>query len=146
MPFTLRPSRSLPLAYCSGFWLLIGLLLLSSGPAYAEWELLLNDTGVGGTIYVDTDTIRHKGDVVKWWELADYMTVQTGAGFSYLSSKGQHEYDCAEERTRMIAFTWFSGHMGTGTTVANSEHEFNWQPVAPHSLGQALWKLACGKK
>ena len=27
----------LPLAYCSGFWLLIMLLVLNSGPAYAEW-------------------------------------------------------------------------------------------------------------
>jgi hypothetical protein len=77
MPFSIRPSRrfpvhcavtynsgpflTLPLACCLGFWLLITLLVLSSGPAYAEWELLLNDTGVGGTVYVDTDTIRHKG-------------------------------------------------------------------------------------
>ena len=53
MPFTLRPHRrvpmpcavtyhaglllTLPLAYCLGFWLLITLLVLSSGPAYAEW-------------------------------------------------------------------------------------------------------------
>ena len=52
MPFTLRPYRrfplqcsvtynagpflKLPLAYFSGFWLLITLLVLSSGPAYGE--------------------------------------------------------------------------------------------------------------
>jgi hypothetical protein len=127
---------------------LITLLLLSSTPTYAEWELLLNDTGVGGTIYVDPDTIRRKGDVVKWWELADYMTVQTGvAGSSYFSSKGQHEYDCAEERTRMIAFTWFSDHMGRGAVVVDGSHyEGKWSPVAPHSIGQALWKAACSKK
>ena len=53
MPLTIRPHRrfpvhcsvtynaepflKLPLAYCSGFWLLITLLVLNSVPAYAEW-------------------------------------------------------------------------------------------------------------
>ncbi|MEP6959282.1 MAG: hypothetical protein ABI980_11180 [Nitrospirota bacterium] len=52
MPFTIRAFRrfpvhsvtynagpfvKLPLAYCAGFWLLIALLVLSSGPMSAEW-------------------------------------------------------------------------------------------------------------
>ncbi len=39
MPFSIRPFRRLALAYfSSGFWLLVTLLiLLCSGPAYAEW-------------------------------------------------------------------------------------------------------------
>jgi hypothetical protein len=40
MPFSIRPFPvsflKLPLAYISGFWLLITLLVLSSGPTYAE--------------------------------------------------------------------------------------------------------------
>ena len=37
MRFSIRPFRRFPLTYFSGFWLLITLLVLSSGPAYAEW-------------------------------------------------------------------------------------------------------------
>jgi hypothetical protein len=37
MPFSIRPSRHLPLSYLLGFWSLIILLLLGSGLAYAEW-------------------------------------------------------------------------------------------------------------
>ncbi len=162
MPFTLRPFRCFPvcrsvtyyagpflklaLAYCSGFWFLITLLVLSSGPAYAEWELLYRHDDRGETMYVDTDTIRRKGDVVKWWELYDHKTVQTDAGHSYLSSKVQREYDCAEERNRTLAYTWFSGHMGSGTVVYNSSNKGKWAPVAPGSVGQALWKAACNKQ
>ena len=43
----------LPLAYCSGFWLLITLLVLNSGPAYAEWVSVAVLDQAGVTIYVD---------------------------------------------------------------------------------------------
>ena len=44
MPFLIRPYRRVPLAYFSGFWLLIMLLVLSSRPAYAEWVKLTKMT------------------------------------------------------------------------------------------------------
>jgi hypothetical protein len=57
--------------------LLITLLLLSSGPVYAEWVLLNQNDQTGLTVYVDPDTIRRKGALVKMWILSDYKTVQT---------------------------------------------------------------------
>ena len=63
MPFSIRPySRfpvqcsvtynagpffKLPLAYFSGFWILITLLVLSSGSGYAEW-VSIGSSGSGG--------------------------------------------------------------------------------------------------
>jgi hypothetical protein len=76
MPFTLRPYRRLPLAYFSGFWSLIIILLLSSGPAYAEWVKFFSSKSMGGyTIYIDPDTVRRKGNLVKMWDLSDHKTV-----------------------------------------------------------------------
>ena len=45
---------------------LITLLVLSSGPAYAEWVAVENNSLSPGlqTVYIDPDTIRLKGDVV----------------------------------------------------------------------------------
>ena len=40
MPFSIRSYRRLPLIYVLGFGSLITLLVLSSGPAYAEWVVL----------------------------------------------------------------------------------------------------------
>ena len=79
MPFSIRPLRRLPLAYWSGFWSLIVLLLLSSGPAYAEWVPVDEHDQAGtteSTSYVDLDTIRRNGDLVKMWVLFDYETRQ----------------------------------------------------------------------
>ena len=162
MPFTIRPYRrlpvpgsvtcnagpflKLPLAYLLGFWLLITLLVLSSGPVYAEWELVSGDDEAGLTVYVDRDTIRRKENQVKMWQLYDYKSVQTVAGDSLLSIQRHNEYDCTEARTRMLAYTWFSSNMGRGRVVYKTADEQQWEPVVPRSINQTLWKVACGKQ
>ena len=50
-----------------GFWLLITFLAQSSGPSYAEWLFVSGDDEAGMTVYVDPDTIRRNGDLVKMW-------------------------------------------------------------------------------
>ena len=125
--------------------LLTTLLLLSSGPAYAEWvEIAATDYGM--TVYVDPDTIRHEGNLVKMWELFDHKTTQTiGVGL-FMSLKDQREYDCTKERFRVVTFTQFSGNMGSGKLGYSNSDETKWIPVAPQSLIHTLWKFACSKQ
>ena len=131
--------------------LLMGLMLLATaGAASAEWTIV-GDTGDGGDDFiqsVDRATIRRNGNLVKMWDLKDYKTVQkSAAGKSYLSSKTQREFDCKEETSRQLAFTWFDGQMGNGKVVysiGNARGE--WEPISPGSVGEALWKIACGKQ
>lgn len=145
MRFRIRPHRRLPLAYFSGSCLLITLLTLSSGPAYAEWvQVGATDYGTM-TVYADSDSIRRKGQLVKMWSLYDFKTEQYVLGVAFLSSKGQIEYDCAEERLRGLAVAEFSGNMGKGTVVYTDSSEGKWNPVAPQGVVQALWTVACGK-
>ena len=125
--------------------LLITLLVLSSEPAYAEWVAIGYSESLGGyTVHVDPDTIRRNGDLVKVWALTDYTTIQTVGDSSFLSSKAQNEFDCAEERQHELAVTWFSGNMGNGNGVWNNSDETNWRPVAPGSVGEGVWKFVCG--
>ncbi|TMQ25021.1 MAG: hypothetical protein E6K65_17175 [Nitrospirae bacterium] len=100
----------------------------------------------GLTVYVDPDTIRRKGNLVTMWQLYDYKAIQTVAGDSLLSIKRYNEYDCTEERTRMLAYTWFSGNMGSGKVVYSTPDEQQWEPVIPRSINRTLWKVACSKK
>jgi surface-adhesin protein E len=145
MPSHIRLFLTLPLA----LWFLITLLVLSTAPAYAEWVDVSSGESYGGfTMYTDPNTIRRKGELVKMWQLHDYKTVQTEASHSFLSLKAQSEFDCAEERVRLLAVTGFSGNMGKGNVVWSRQFdaEGGWHPVAPESLGQSVWKLACGKQ
>ena len=122
------------------------LLVLSSSPAYAEWVKVSDSDEAGKTVYVDPTTIRRNSNLVKMWQFYDYKTVQTVGGIGFLTAEEQWEFDCAEERSRVLALKEFSGNMGSGTVVYTNSEVGKWQPVAPSSIGQLLWKFACGKK
>ena len=143
-PAEMIPYRGIPMTRL----LLIMLFFLSSGPVFAEWVEVAS-TIDGMTAYADPATIRRKGDLVKMWYFWDYNTIQTVAGNSFLSEKDQSEFDCAEERTRLLAVTKFSGNMGRGQVVYSlsfDSAESKWIPVSPQSIEEALWKFACRKK
>ena len=166
MPFTLRPYRrfpvqcavtyhagpflKLPLAYFLGFWLLITLLVLSSGPVYAEWVAVEKNYLSPGlqTVYVDPDTIRREGNLVTLWQLNDFKWMQGNPKGTprFLSTKTHKQFDCAEKRLRLLAFTEFSRRMGTGIRNDGYVDKDNWLPVEPDSINQALWEVACNKQ
>ena len=124
--------------------LLMILLVLSSGPTYAEWKSV-NANNSGETIYIDPDTVRRMGDMVEMWTLYDFKTVQSVWSISFMSRESRREFDCIGQRTRRIALTYFSGNMGSGTVVYSDADEQKWEPVQPHSVAEILWKVACSK-
>lgn len=126
--------------------LLIILLFLSSGPAYAEWVQVSDSDEAGMTVYVDPATIRRNSNLVKMRQFYDYKTVQTVGGIRFLTAEEQWEFDCAEERSRVLALKEFSGNMRSGTVVYSNTEVGKWQPVAPGTLGHKLWTVACSKK
>lgn len=142
-PFLRLPAG--PLYWC--VWLLTPLLLLSSGSAYAEWVSIGSSEGAGGTaVYVDPDTIRRKGDLVKMWTMFDFKAVQIAENFAYLSYRMQKQFDCSNEQVQPLMAAYFSGNMETANVVFAKTGEGMWQPVAPGSVGQVLWDLVCGKE
>jgi hypothetical protein len=164
MAFTLRPYRrfpvqcsvsyygelsiKLPLAYSLGFWLLITLLVLGRGSVYAEWVALETPYQSPGlqTVYVDPATIRRDGHLVTLWQLTDFVSKQGGKlGHRFFSAKTQKQFDCPGRRFRLLAFTDFFGHMGTGAPMDGLVDQDTWLPVEPESLNQGLWEVVCGK-
>ena len=130
--------------------LLITLLVLSSGPAYAEWMTVSEDKQEGKTAYVNPDAIRWNRNLVTMWTLLDYKTTQKREGSLYMSEQAQHEFDCAEERFRILALAKYSGNMASGKVVYSSTFDSpettKWQPFSPGTLAQTLWNFACGKQ
>ena len=171
MPFTIRPSRRfpvqgassynvgpslmLPWACISGFWFLITLLALTSGSLYAEWvpiEEAYQSPGLQ-TVYIDPATIHREGNLVTLWQLTDYKWAQGNVGLGrflldpgrFLSTKTHKQFDCADKRFRLLAYSEFLKHMGTGRRNDGYVDQDNWLPVKPESLNHALWEVACGK-
>jgi hypothetical protein len=141
------PFFKVPLAYCSGFALLISLLVLSVGSVHAEWVSVggkLEEGLTGYTVYVEPDTIRRNGEVVKLWALMDFSAMQTEPNPTYLSVQSQREFDCTEERVRLLALTAFSGNMGSGKVVFSySDPNDQGISIEQGSVAQSLWKFVC---
>jgi hypothetical protein len=124
--------------------ILMMLLAGMSRSAAAEWVKVANIPNM--TAYADPATIRKTGNTVQILTLYDYTTAQfTGSNKSYLSSKGQSEYDCAKMRKRTISVSGHSEKMAEGEVIAIGSVPGEWEPVSPRSLGEALWHFACGK-
>lgn len=127
--------------------IMIPLLFLSSGPAYAEWvQIVTSNDHEGYTTYIDSDTLRRKGNLVKIWILHDFKAAQVERPHSYISVKRLNEYDCADERIHNLAYLKYSGPMGTREVVDSYMGPSNWAPVVPDTVGEVLWKAACGKQ
>lgn len=151
MPFTHCPYRRFPVQcavrYHAELSSLIAVLLLSVGPAYAEWVLVDKDDQRERIVYIDPDTIRRNGDVVELWALLDFQTIQTAPSPPYLSVKAQREIDCAKERIRLLAMTAFSGNMGSGEVVYRySDSNDQGISVEPDSVAESLLYFVCDEK
>jgi hypothetical protein len=121
------------------------LILLSSGPVYAGWEVLekqYQPTGLE-TLYFDPETIHREGTRAMLWQLTDLKWNSTTR---FLSFKTHKEFDCEQSRVRVLQVIEFSRQMGTGRSASGYIESGNWQPVEERTVNHALWKAACGKR
>ena len=122
--------------------ILMMLLAAVSSSAKAEWVEI--GTTNKSTVYADPTTIRKSGNKVKMWALWDYSTAQEGGSKPYMSVRIQNEYNCKEETHRQIFATVFTDNMARGNEIA-SQGGRGWEPIAPRTHDEALWKFACGE-
>lgn len=122
------------------------LTLVSVGQAHAEWVDIGGKVEQGLTVYLDPDTVHRGGDVVTLWALFDYKAIQSIVGGPWLSSKAHRQFDCAENRVRLLGYMTFTGNMGSGDPVFSNSQESKWEPVEPESMDRKLLEVACSKK
>ena len=146
----MRHSLKAPSVYLICFWPLITVLFLSNVPAYAEWVAVEKDNLLPGlqTLYVEPGSIRREGNLATVWQLLDFKWMQGSARgpTRFSSTKTHKQFDCAERRVRLLAFTEFSLQMGIGIRNDGYVDKENWLAVEPESINYALWEIVCGKK
>ena len=127
--------------------LLITLLVLSHGPVYAEWVAVEKNDQLSAlqTVYIDPASIRREGNLVMLWQLTDFVWMQGGprATPRFLSTTSHKQFDCAERRLRLLAYTEFSHRMGIGIADDGYVDNDYWFLVEPESMNQVLWEVAC---
>jgi hypothetical protein len=131
------------------------LLVLSCAPAYADWLVVEKDYLDPGlqTVYIDPDTVSREGNLITIRQLTDYKWMQGNVGFGsfmmgshrFFSTQTLKQIDCERKRVRLLSFTEFSGHMGTGTSANGYVDQDAWLPVEPETINHALWELVCNR-
>ena len=125
--------------------LLVLLLLMVSTTVFAEWTKV-DGSEVSGA-YVDFQTIRKKGNKTKMWRLFDFTTVMNDQGYKYRSSVTRHEYHCEENTLRMLDIALYSGNMESGIAIyVNNNIKMEPESIIPNTVGETIFKIACGKK
>lgn len=124
--------------------ILIALLAVVSSNAIADWSRFANNKGGSIVVYVKLPPIREENYRVKMWVLLDYRQKQEVAGKPFLSVTSQGEYDCKEERMRLLYSAYFAKSMSKGDSVAIDQNPTKWSPASPDSVDEGLWKFACG--
>lgn len=132
----------------------MALFLFMSSNATAVWTKIVDarDNTEGSnqgslySVYTDVDTMRNSNNLIKVWELYDYQKVQSGRyAKPFLSLKVRTEYDCSGERSRAHYVAIFSENMGKGNRGGEKEYVHNWESLEPDTVGEKLWRFACGK-
>lgn len=123
--------------------LLMLLLAVVSSSAMAEWiKVGSNETG---TFYADPTSIIKSSNMVKMRTLHDYKTAIKVAGALFFSSEVQEEYDCKENQSRTLFFSFHSRNMGKGKRVYSDPEPHKWEPARLGSVREILWDFACKK-
>jgi hypothetical protein len=122
--------------------LLIIFLLLTTSSTWAAWTLVSSNADSGDTFYIDVETIRKDGNLRKVWELMDLRQPSNGGA---KSRRVRTEYDCKEERTRVLSLDVFSENMGKGKVLASFTEIEKWADIPPGTVSENLLKAVCKK-
>jgi hypothetical protein len=111
----------------------------------AEWIRVVTPVDERLTTYADPATIRKSGSRVKMWSMVDFKEAEKIKNDIYIKSvKRQIEYDCKDEKKRLLIGELFSGNMGSGEIISTSKMG-DWIPASLGTGNVELWNIVCGK-
>ena len=119
--------------------LLAMVLVLFSVNCFAEWIFVTSNKDDTVKIYVDLSTKKKVGGYIRVWSLTDTNTSYKNVH----SYKVLEEFDCSQDRTRVIQMSAYSGRMGGGSVINTSRGDGNWDYMRPGTIEEVLFKRIC---
>ncbi|MDB5808546.1 MAG: uncharacterized protein JWN94_668 [Betaproteobacteria bacterium] len=96
------------------------------------------------TSYADPATIKKQGAMATMWAMYDYKAPQTAeAGKKYLSIKLNYEFDCKDERVRLLSAVSFAEARAKGNQVTESNLRSPSARVEAETVNARLLAYAC---
>lgn len=115
------------------------LAVISSG-AWADW-LRMGENEEDVVFYVDPATIRRNGSLRRVWIIHDLKARDKNGA---MSIRLFSEYDCKEERVRILTVTAHAGPMASGSILASAGNG-DWEYSAPGTGNAYVLKYLCAR-
>ena len=115
-------------------------LMLLAGSAWAEWVMYAESSTTYH--YFDPSTIRKDGNMRRVWLLNDFKQL---AKDGTLSGRFRAEYDCKNERWRILAVSEHSEPMAGGSTMRSENDTNPWLDIPPDTFSEIIFKIVCAK-
>jgi hypothetical protein len=118
--------------------------VLAPAQASAEWEYVIESAT--DMYFADRSTIKKQGKYTLMWQLTN--SVPSASPEEVKSRKTLLIYDCATKTYGSKAHLYYSGYMGSGEVIDSeflSVEEVEFIDLVPDSVGQDVFKIACGK-
>ncbi len=119
---------------------LLGLMTMLAGPAWAEWVMYFETKTK--TYYYDPATIRKDGSMRRVWRI---QQLKQRIADGEKSRRMRIEYDCKEERYRILSASIHSEPMAEGKVIYSEIKDNIWTVIPPASASEAMFKIVCAK-
>ena len=119
--------------------LLCVITIFTSSSVLSQWVLFTEVPHA--FVYLDNTSIVKDGFSRKVWELQD-LKIRDKSG--ELSWRSRWEFDCKQERRRMLSFTTHSDQMALGKTLLKG-NDFPWVDIAPQTVARDVLIFVCAK-
>ncbi len=97
----------------------------------------------GTTFYIDRDSIKKEGKLLRVWELQD---LKEKGPLEEKSRRVLVEYDCKDERRRVMSFSFHADQMGAGLTLKSDQTPGKWNLMVPNTTGSVVFQVATALK
>lgn len=131
--------------------ILAGLILASNQMAVgANWVYLGSNSEQ--SVYLDVDSLRvnkfsNGGNYLSVWSKQDFKMAQKSAmGKAYYQTKALIYFDCKQRKQNVsdvIFYDRFNNLVDNGYNYVSFDSSYNWQNVAPETIGSAEMSMAC---
>ena len=111
-----------------------------TGSAWAEWVMYFEAKTI--TYYYDPATIRKDGNMRQVWRIQE-LKQRTADGEK--SRRMRIEYDCKEERYRILSASVHSEPLAEGKVIYSEIKDNIWTVIPPASASEAMFKIVCAK-
>lgn len=113
-----------------------------AAPGLVKWVKVDETVDGSAVFYIDPASVRKDGNLRKVREIQGLNQRDEGGG---MSRQILSEYDCKEERTRILAASSHSGPMAGGVRLWLSDDLGTWDAIPPGSINEIILKRVCAK-